>query len=72
MVVRCETHNWDMQHMPVTFEGMLCPIGRIEKATEEALAKIKAASNGERKPDAENSADSLNQTSISPTSKGEE
>lgn len=31
-----------------------------------------APSNGERKPDAENSADSLNQTSISPTSKGEE
>ena len=40
-VSRCETHNWDFGRAPVT--NGLCPLGRIEEATEEAIAKIKAA-----------------------------
>jgi hypothetical protein len=35
-ITRCEMHNW-------TFDGPvseLCPIGRIEQATEDAIARI--------------------------------
>jgi hypothetical protein len=42
-ITRCETHDW-------TFEGPaseLCPIGRIEQATEQAIAKIKRAKGGD-------------------------
>lgn len=41
-VTRCETHNW-------TFEGPpteLCPIGRIEQATEQAIERIKNHDRG--------------------------
>lgn len=41
-VSRCETHNWDFGRGPTQ---ALCPIGRIEKATEEAIARIKEAAN---------------------------
>lgn len=37
-VTRCETHNW-------TFDGaasLMCPIGRIEEATDNAIARIRA------------------------------
>lgn len=40
VVIRCEQHGW-------TFDGYgkhLCPIGKIEKATDDALAKIAEAS----------------------------
>lgn len=40
-VTRCQTHNMEVSN-PTT-EGSLCPLGRIEKATEDALAKIEAA-----------------------------
>lgn len=39
---RCVTHNWDMGNIPAV-SGLLCPLGRIEQATEEALAKIAEA-----------------------------
>ena len=44
-VAQCETHGWHdlpgvTQDLP---GGNLCPIGRIEQATEEALAKIAVA-----------------------------
>jgi hypothetical protein len=37
-ISKCETHIWLAD--PVAFIDGLCPLGRIEKATEEALAKI--------------------------------
>lgn len=45
---RCDTHDWPIEG-PVG-PGYLCPLGRVEKAVEEGLAKIAAAqSNGDRK-----------------------
>lgn len=44
-VTQCKTHNW-------LFDGPateLCPIGRIEQATEEAIARIKAVAVSENK-----------------------
>jgi hypothetical protein len=38
---RCETHDWPVEG-PVGPE-YLCPLGRIEKAVEDGLAKIAAA-----------------------------
>jgi hypothetical protein len=40
-VSRCDEHHWSGDSVIV--EG-LCPIGRIEMAVEEGLAKLKAAS----------------------------
>jgi hypothetical protein len=40
-VCRCETHNMPMAD-PVGM-GDLCPIGKIEAATQDALARIEAA-----------------------------
>ena len=37
---RCETHNYDFG--TTIASTSMCPIGRIEQATEEAIAKIKA------------------------------
>jgi len=42
-VIRCEVHNFPMEGLATTSAGSLCPIGRIERATEEALAKIERA-----------------------------
>ena len=39
---RCHTHNFDLGVIQAQ-EGMLCPLGRIEEATEDGLAKIAAA-----------------------------
>ena len=39
---RCMTHNHPMQDAPTT-ENEMCPIGRIEDATDKALVKIKKA-----------------------------
>lgn len=44
---KCETHNWPIDG-PVGV-GDLCPIGRVEKAVEDGLARIAAVTNGERK-----------------------
>lgn len=41
-VTRCRTHNFDMTGTIMT-DGTMCPLGRIEDATEKALAAIKAA-----------------------------
>ena len=38
----CRTHNWPLDSLPVS-TNTLCPIGRIEQATEEAIEKIRAA-----------------------------
>ena len=44
VMVRCEEHGWHFAGDGAPFDGTaLCPIGRIEKATEEALERIKAA-----------------------------
>ena len=40
--VRCATHDWDAPGGGITVDS-LCPIGRIEEATEVALAKIGVA-----------------------------
>jgi hypothetical protein len=37
--VRCATHDWDAPGGGITVDS-LCPIGRIEEATEVALAKL--------------------------------
>jgi hypothetical protein len=40
-ITRCDTHNWPVEG-PIGAE-YLCPLGRIEKAVEDGLAKIAAA-----------------------------
>jgi hypothetical protein len=48
---KCETHDWPVEG-PVGAE-YLCPLGRVEKAVEDGLAKIAAAqSNGHRESEA--------------------
>ena len=44
-VAQCVTHNWwDVPRLTQSLPGAkACPIGRIEQAVEEALAKIAAA-----------------------------
>jgi hypothetical protein len=42
---QCNTHHWF--DVPPTFGPQLCPIGKIEQAVEDGLAKIAAASKGE-------------------------
>lgn len=44
-VTRCQTHQWDFGQVPATSP---CPLGRIEQATEEGLAKIEAATGVKR------------------------
>lgn len=45
VMVRCEEHGWHFAGSGAPFDGAaLCPIGRIEKATEEALERIWSAS----------------------------
>lgn len=43
-VFRCQTHDYPVDR-PSASEGLdpMCPIGRIEQATEEALKKIAEA-----------------------------
>ena len=38
---QCNTHHWS--DVPPTFGPQLCPIGKIEQAVEDGLAKIAAA-----------------------------
>jgi hypothetical protein len=42
---QCNTHHWP--DVPPTFGPQLCPIGKIEQAVEDGLAKIAAALEGE-------------------------
>jgi len=42
-VSMCRTHNFDMGYLPYVQADTLCPIGRIEEATEVALALIEEA-----------------------------
>jgi len=47
---KCETHDWQVEG-PVGAE-YLCPLGRVQKAVEDGLARIAAAqSNGDRNSD---------------------
>jgi hypothetical protein len=39
---RCNTHGMQ-DFAPSTYDGMLCPVGKIEQAVEDGLAKIAAA-----------------------------
>lgn len=39
-VFQCQTHNW---HSDGILVGDMCPIGRIEKAVEDGLAKLAEA-----------------------------
>ena len=48
-ISRCETHNWDFGQARVVGP---CPIGRIEAARDEAIAKIREAANASRPPPA--------------------
>lgn len=41
----CSTHHFTMDHHPTTSDS-LCPLGRIEQAVEDGIAKIKAAAGG--------------------------
>jgi hypothetical protein len=45
-ITKCETHNW-MTEGPASG---LCPIGRIEQATEDALERIQQAVGGSIPP----------------------
>jgi len=38
--VRCTTHHWEFPTGMTLAADALCPMGRIEQATDEALAKI--------------------------------
>ena len=40
-VHQCMTHGWT--DLPTNHSDMLCPIGRIEQAVDDGLAKIAAA-----------------------------
>jgi hypothetical protein len=40
--VQCNTHSM-VDFAPYAYEGMLCPIGRIEQAVEDGLKKIAEA-----------------------------
>jgi len=42
-VSMCRTHNFNMEYLPYVQADALCPIGRIEEATEIALALIEEA-----------------------------
>lgn len=40
--IQCNTHQM-IDFAPYHYEGQLCPVGRVEQAVEEGLAKIAAA-----------------------------
>ena len=44
-VTKCEEHNWMMEgyFTQLPDQQLLCPLGRVEKAVEDGLAKIDAA-----------------------------
>jgi hypothetical protein len=44
-VAECETHGWMFDN---AVAGTLCPIGRIELARDEAIARIREAANDAR------------------------
>jgi len=46
---QCNTHHWP--DVPLTFGPQLCPIGKIEQAVEDGLAKIAAAAENNGKTD---------------------
>lgn len=46
---QCRTHQWPLGQLPVG-PATLCPLGRIEQATEEGLAKIEARLTGPVEP----------------------
>lgn len=39
---RCETHQMDIPE-PYATVGLMCPVGRVEKAVDDGLAKIEVA-----------------------------
>jgi hypothetical protein len=45
---QCKTHGWSMESYftQLPDQPKLCPIGRIEKAVEDGLAKIEATIRG--------------------------
>ena len=45
----CETHNWQFSDGQPVRAGDLCPIGKIEAATEAALERINQAAQEARK-----------------------
>lgn len=42
LLVRCDTHNMN-DFATVYAQGDLCPVGKVEQAVEDGLAKIAAA-----------------------------
>lgn len=40
---RCTTHGWMFMQGELMFDGKLCPIGMIEQATVDAIARIEEA-----------------------------
>lgn len=42
---RCEFHSWDFGDGFSASVGTLCPLGRIEKAVEDGIAKIAEVSH---------------------------
>jgi hypothetical protein len=44
-VARCVTHGFDMDARAGVGIATLCPIGKIEEATEKALKEIEEAKN---------------------------
>ena len=43
---KCLTHDWDFGFGYPVGENTLCPLGRIEKAVEDGLAKLATAGFG--------------------------
>ncbi len=41
-IVQCNTHQMT-DFAPFHYEGQLCPVGKVEQAVEDGLAKIAAA-----------------------------
>lgn len=39
-ITQCTEHSWTAE--PLAFVGGLCPLGRIEKAVEDGLVRLKS------------------------------
>ncbi len=43
--IQCNTHQM-VDFAPYSYEGMLCPVGKVEQAVEDGLARIAIAMKG--------------------------
>ncbi len=50
--IQCNTHQMT-DFAPYHYEGQLCPVGKVEQAVEDGLAKIAAATDQQSMPPAD-------------------